>query len=579
MKLIALCLLFMLQAAAPVLAQSPREACQQDRSNLCPDLGGRRLLACLRDNRDQLSSDCRAAMERLPPALGRNDDDRVAVGHNVDVPAGETADSVVAVFGSASVEGAARSDVVSVAGSTRVTGPVAGDVVSVLGSTYIDSQVSGDATAVLGSLELGPHAEIEGDAQAIGGQLIRDPGAVVHGGVQQIGPNSPVSLGPLTPWVRHALAYLRPLAIGPGLGWVWGVAGVFLALYLLLAFLAPRGIEHCVQSLELHPGPTLLASLAVVLLTPPLLILLVVTVIGIAAVPVVLLALFCAALFGKAAALAWLGGRFLPRRTPADPPALVLAVLIGGLIVTLIYLVPVLGLVVYKLLDLLGLGMVAHALILAARARRGASPAPSAGSRGGASPVNPSEPGSPASTAAAGAGPGAYAWGDSVAGAPAGSAGPAPAAPAAPAAPGVSAPGVSAGAVPPLAASTLPRAGFWIRMVALLLDLIVVGIVLGILHLHHLILVALAAYGAILWKARGATLGGIVFDLHVVRVDGRPIDWTTAIVRALGCFLSLAILGLGFFWIAFDENHQAWHDKFAGTLVVRMARDAGAARV
>ena len=116
-------------------------------------------------------------------------------------------------------------------------------------------------------------------------------------------------------------------------------------------------------------------------------------------------------------------------------------------------------------------------------------------------------------------------------------------------------------------------------MVALLLDLIVVGIVMGILHRHGLILVALAAYGAILWKARGATLGGIVFDLHVVRMDGRPVDWTTAIVRALGCFLSLAIVGLGFFWIAFDENHQAWHDKFAGTLVVRVAKDASAVQV
>jgi uncharacterized RDD family membrane protein YckC len=137
----------------------------------------------------------------------------------------------------------------------------------------------------------------------------------------------------------------------------------------------------------------------------------------------------------------------------------------------------------------------------------------------------------------------------------------------------------AAGVAPGLAASTLPKAGFWIRMAALLLDLIVVGIVLGVLHLHHVILVALAAYGAILWKARGATLGGIVFDLHVVRVDGRPVDWTTAIVRALGCFLSLAIVGLGFFWIAFDENRQAWHDKFAGTWVVRIAKDVSAVRV
>ncbi|HEX4051230.1 MAG TPA: RDD family protein [Steroidobacteraceae bacterium] len=528
MKLIALCLLCILQTAVPVFAQSTAQDAQST---------------------DQ---DAVAAVRY---------EDHVAVGHNVDVPAADTADSVVAVLGSASVEGHAHSDVVSVLGSTRVTGPADGDVVSVLGSTYIDSHVSGDATAVLGSLKLGPHAQIDGDATAVGGQLIRDPGAVVHGGVQQVGPNASMNLGPLTPWVRHALMLLRPLAIGPGLGWAWGVAGVFLALYLLLAFLAPRGIERCVQSLELHPGPTLLAALACVLLTPPLIMLLVVTVIGIAAVPVVVLALFCAALFGKAAALAWLGGRFMPRRSPAEPLSMVLAVLIGGLIVSAIYLIPVLGLLVYKLLDLLGLGMVAHALILAARARRAASPRPAAGPSGPGGGPSPSP--SPSLAPAAS---------EPHATSPAGGVAAASAPPPPPFAP-------PAGVVSGSAASTLPRAGFWIRMVALLLDLIVVGIVLRILHWHHLILIGLAAYGAILWKARGATLGGIVFDLHVVRVDGRPVDWTTAIVRALGCFLSLAIVGLGFFWIAFDENRQAWHDKFAGTLVVRVAKDASAVRV
>jgi uncharacterized RDD family membrane protein YckC len=75
-----------------------------------------------------------------------------------------------------------------------------------------------------------------------------------------------------------------------------------------------------------------------------------------------------------------------------------------------------------------------------------------------------------------------------------------------------------------------------------------------------------------MWKLRGTTVGGIVFDLQVVRVDGRPLDWETAIVRALGCFLSLAVVGLGFIWIALDNNHQAWHDKIAGTVVVRSKR-------
>ena len=109
-------------------------------------------------------------------------------------------------------------------------------------------------------------------------------------------------------------------------------------------------------------------------------------------------------------------------------------------------------------------------------------------------------------------------------------------------------------------------------MGALLIDTILVGVLLSVLHEHHLHLLVLAAYGAVMWKLRGSTIGGIVFDLRVVRLDGREVDWETAIVRALSCFLSLAVAGLGFIWIAFDDNNQAWHDKIAGTVVVRVAK-------
>jgi uncharacterized RDD family membrane protein YckC len=33
---------------------------------------------------------------------------------------------------------------------------------------------------------------------------------------------------------------------------------------------------------------------------------------------------------------------------------------------------------------------------------------------------------------------------------------------------------------------------------------------------------------------------------------------------------SVAVLGLGFFWIARDPERQAWHDKIAGTYVVKI---------
>jgi uncharacterized RDD family membrane protein YckC len=63
-----------------------------------------------------------------------------------------------------------------------------------------------------------------------------------------------------------------------------------------------------------------------------------------------------------------------------------------------------------------------------------------------------------------------------------------------------------------------------------------------------------------------------VCGLKVVRRDGRPLDWPTAVVRALGCFPSLMVAGLGFIWVAFDDEQQSWHDKIAGTIVVRMPK-------
>jgi len=76
----------------------------------------------------------------------------------------------------------------------------------------------------------------------------------------------------------------------------------------------------------------------------------------------------------------------------------------------------------------------------------------------------------------------------------------------------------------------------------------------------------------VMWKVKATTIGGIVFDLRVARLDSRPLDWPTVCVRALGCVLSLCALGLGFIWIAVDSGRQAWHDKLAGTIVVRVPK-------
>ncbi|MDE2252321.1 MAG: RDD family protein [Gammaproteobacteria bacterium] len=112
-------------------------------------------------------------------------------------------------------------------------------------------------------------------------------------------------------------------------------------------------------------------------------------------------------------------------------------------------------------------------------------------------------------------------------------------------------------------------------MTALLLDLILVAVILSTLHMgHHAVLVVLAGYGAVMWKLRGTTVGGIICGLRVARLDGRPIDWPTSIARALGAFLSMIVVGLGFIWVVFDPERQSWHDKIAGTVVVHAPRGA-----
>jgi uncharacterized RDD family membrane protein YckC len=483
------------------------------------------------------------------------DKDIVNLGGDSDLPQGERAGSVVAIFGSSSVAGE-TGETVSILGDVRVTGSVNDSAVAVFGDVYVDGAVDGDVVSVMGNVELGPHAVIGRDVVAVGGAVHRDPAATVHGNVQSVG-GAIGGFSWLHPWIRHCLLYGRPLAFAEGLGWAWDWALVFLGLYIALALLFRGGVTRCVESFEIRPGMAVVAALLTVLLLPVILMLLFITLIGIAAIPFVAFILLCAGLFGKTIMLAWIGRRCLKHGHGARLTHPATAVLIGGLIVMALYVVPAVGFLTYLVLGLLGLGAVVYALIGNVRTWREARDAVDV-SPGGSAATTSAPAGSPPAGSAPGAAAATAAGAASATGA-ASDTGAASATDAAPAA--------------ALVTAALPRAGFWIRMVALLLDALLVGVLMHLLHhMFDLELVMLAVYGAIMWKLRGSTIGGIVFDLQVVRLDGRPIDWQTAIVRALGCFLSLTVAGLGFFWIAFDRGRQAWHDKIAGTAVVRVAK-------
>ena len=499
----------------------------------------------------------------------------VSIGHNSVLPAGESAQDVVAVLGSSRVDGVVSDAAVAVMGNVTVNGTVGnGGAVAVLGDVYINGTVNGDVVAVFGSVKLGPQAVVDGQVTEILGSLERSPTAVVHGGTASVLSGVFGNNEGLHAWVHDCLFFGRPLAPTFAVAWAWWLALATLALYLLIAAVFRDGVQRCIQTLETHPGPSILAAIIAVLLVPVVLMALLITVVGIAAIPLFWIALLCAGIFGRVVALGWLGGRCLRLANTGMASRPVLDVLAGGVLVLALYMVPVLGFFVYMLLGVFGFGAVVYALLLATR------PEPAKAGTGGP------RAGEPRPGAATMAGPGAPpSWTvpgpDSIGGAAAAGGAPSMASPdvqmgATP--PPPPSYGATAAAAPPmLDIAALPRAGFWIRMLALLIDLILVAVALGWL-LHHGtggLLLLLAAYGAIMWKLKGTTVGGIVCDLKVVRVGGGPLDWGTAIIRALGCFLSLVVAGLGFIWIAIDHEHQAWHDKIAGTVVVRVPKGTG----
>ena len=72
------------------------------------------------------------------------------------------------------------------------------------------------------------------------------------------------------------------------------------------------------------------------------------------------------------------------------------------------------------------------------------------------------------------------------------------------------------------------------------------------------------------WKFRQATPGKMLWGARIVDArTGLPPSTGQMVGRYLGYFVSTLGLGLGFVWVAFDARKQGWHDKLAGTVVVR----------
>ncbi len=138
----------------------------------------------------------------------------------------------------------------------------------------------------------------------------------------------------------------------------------------------------------------------------------------------------------------------------------------------------------------------------------------------------------------------------------------------------------------------LEYAGFWIRFVASVIDSVLVlmvtaPILFAIYGEEYLNFTAVNLGAAdllvtrvlpaiaivVFWIYRAATPGKMVFATRIVDArTGAALSTGQCIGRYLGYYVSIFTLGLGFLWVAIDPRKQGFHDKLAGTVVVRVTK-------
>lgn len=412
-------------------------------------------------------------------------------------------------------EGETVGDIVVIAGTLKMDGEVRGSIVSIASETSINGHVRDGIVVVPGPVEIGPKADIGHDAVVVGSYKL-DPDAKFDRGFHPVViPEMVPFIGGVKDFLFQGLLMMRPLP--PHVRWVWWVHGGMLLALIGLTLLFPSPVRVGSKAIGERPVLSLFSGFLTIILFLPVLALLSVTVIGI---PVTLIGIMLAALFGKASLMTFIGqqiGRNLSLSFLESP---LIAMLMGSLILMGLYMVPVVGLLTWGIATLLGVGAIMVATA-AALNNRPTEPTPITYAPGTEPTIPPIATVTP------------------------------------------TAPLVATSAI-------LHRVGFWKRTVATLLDLILLAFPMIVSHgFAPLIMIA---YFVGMWTWKGTTIGMICLGLKIVRTDGSEIDFAVALVRSLAACFSFVVFLLGFFWAGWDRQKQSWHDKIAGTIIIQVPK-------
>jgi len=444
----------------------------------------------------------------------------------------------------------------------------------------IDGHVTGDVVAILGDVRLGERAVIDGSLVVVGGSVTAAKGAKVGDDFTLVGgsldaasdfapggeyvvigtPAVGRGLRAFVPWVTRGLLYGR--VIVPDLSWVWAVVGIALFIGVVLNLFFNRAVASCADTVARRPLSSFLMGLLVLTLMPILLTILAATVIGLVVVPLAVAAFFVAILIGRIAVSRAIGRMVLRESDPNNRLEGLRSLLIGAGVLVLAYMIPVIGLLSFMFVGSFALGSATMTAFGSWRRERPAAP-----------PKPSSTPPHPPSSFVPEPPPMAPPPADIP-----------PAAPAyfsaAPDFAEMRSAGVSGAAA---AAATgdytlFPRATFLDRLAAVALDIVLVGIAAAFLGFDRFrgpgpFFLLLFAYHLAFWGWKGTTLGGIICSVRIIRSTRTPLRFIDAVVRGLSAIFSIVALGIGYFWMLSDPDRQTWHDKIAGTFVVKLPRE------
>ena len=226
------------------------------------------------------------------------------------------------------------------------------DAVAVGGSVYVDGIVDGDAVAIGGSVRLGEEAIIHGDAVTVGGTIEEAEGSMVYGTTVDVGSFDFTNIFESSGFFD---GHNRIPGIPRGLKFI-PLIGLF-ALVLLLAVLIPTELSTVASNIKNEPIIMFLWGMLGIILIVPLAVMLAISIVGIALIPLEILAVFLAALIGYIAVAVIIGKKLL-RALKTDNPSVVLSAILGVLILWLVGLIPVFGSIVKAITVIIGFGAV-----------------------------------------------------------------------------------------------------------------------------------------------------------------------------------------------------------------------------